>query len=241
MYIVDSMETVNITRIPPSLPVYVAEQLMTEIESLALPPGERLSEEAIAQRFGVSRAPVREALRLLAQEELVVIEPRRGARVLSYSPEEASEMFEMRAVLFGLATELFTLRASDAQIAEYEAIAARVGVRHEGQGEPTPQSFAAGTQAASAYMVAHCGNQRLIQTMRKMTRRSFLFYAGLAHGSPQRRAETMAEGRRMRAAIRARQAREAGEIARAIVERNHREVMRRLAADALPVPATASG
>ncbi len=227
-YIVDSMEIEALPIVPPSLPVFVAERLMAEIETLRYQPGERLSEESIAQRFGVSRAPVREALRLLAQEEIVVIEPRRGARVRAYTPDEASEMFEMRAVLYGLGAELFATRASDAEIAGYEALAAVAG---EAAGDPavTPEQFAAATLAASAYLMAHCGNQRLIETMRKMTRRSFRHYAALAHGSPARRAETVRFGRALREAIRARRAREAGEIARGIVERNHREVMRRLA------------
>lgn len=214
--------------VPPSLPVFVAEKLMEEIESLRIAPNERLSEEAIAQRFGVSRAPVREALRLLAQEEIVVIEPRRGARVRAYTPEEASEMFEMRAVLYGLGVQLFTERATDAEIAAYLDLAAEVG-RIAAQPDVTPERFAAGTQATSAYMMSHCGNRRLYETMRKMTRRSFRHYAAMAHGTPERRAATLEGGGRMREAIAGRRAREAGEIARAIVEANHREVMRRLA------------
>lgn len=234
------MTTAVELEIPPSLPVFVAERLMVEIETLAIRPGERLSEEAIAQRFGVSRAPVREALRLLAQEELVVIEPRRGARVLAYTPQEASEMFEMRAVLYGLGAELFTRRATEAELTQYEALARRVG---EVMRDPdvTPEAFATATQAASAYLLAHCGNRRLMATMRKMTRRSFRHYAALAHGSAQRRAETATEGVRMREAIRARRAQEAGEIARAIVERNHREVIRRLAEDPPPAGTTGPG
>lgn len=219
--------------VPPPLPVFVAERLADDIEALVYAPGERLSEEAIAQRFGVSRAPVREALRLLAQEEIVLIEPRRGARVRSYTPAEASEMFEMRAVLYGLGVQLFTERATESEIAAYQRIADRVGVVGA-EPDVTPERFAAATQAASRFMLAHCGNRRLNETMRKMTRRSFLHYAALAHGSPERRMETQVHGQKMRQAIIARHAREAGEIARSIVERNHREVMRRLALAAAP-------
>ncbi|MEZ5660163.1 MAG: GntR family transcriptional regulator [Burkholderiaceae bacterium] len=214
--------------IPPPLPVFLAEKLMAEIEDLTIAPGERLSEEAIAQRFGVSRAPVREALRLLAQEELVLIEPRRGARVLAYTPQEASEMFEMRAVLYALGVELFARRATEAELDEYVEIARRPA-ELAASPDVAPSTFAAATQAVSAFTLAHCGNQRLTNTMRKLTRRSFRHYAALAHGTPERRVETVREGRRLRDAILARQAREAGEIARMIVERNHREVMRQLA------------
>ncbi|MEC9344830.1 MAG: GntR family transcriptional regulator [Pseudomonadota bacterium] len=219
--------------IPPPLPVFVAERLADDIEALVYAPGERLSEEAIAQRFGVSRAPVREALRLLAQEEIVLIEPRRGARVRSYTPEEASEMFEMRAVLYGLGVQLFAERATADEMDAYIRIADRVAVV-AAEPDVTPERFAAATQAASRFMLAHCGNARLNATMRKMTRRSFRHYAALAHGTPERRLETQVHGQAMREAILARRAREAGDIARSIVERNHREVMRRLALDGAP-------
>ncbi|MEZ5740306.1 MAG: GntR family transcriptional regulator [Burkholderiaceae bacterium] len=219
------MESTPPTGIPTSLPVFVAGRLMTEIENLAIRPGERISEESVAQRFGVSRAPVREALRLLAQDELVVIEPRRGARVLEYTPAEASEMFEMRAVLYGLGAELFTRRASAAEIDEYEAIAVRVGALTS---DPrlSPETFATATQAASAYLMSHCGNRRLMAAMQKMTRRSFRLYAAMAHRTVERRSQTLAAGRRLQVAIKTRKPREAGEIARGIVEDNHREVMR---------------
>lgn len=165
-------KTASAEAVPPSLPVYLAERIADEIETNALKPGERLSEEAIAKRFGVSRAPVREALRLLAQEEIVAIEPRRGARVRSYSRAELSEMFEMRAVLYGLGVELFTLRAT----AEMIALAEQLGRRVLGVGtsrDATGRDFAAATQAVTAHLVGNCGNARLIDTFRRMTRRSF--------------------------------------------------------------------
>ncbi len=200
---------------------------MGEIEENLLAPGERLSEEAIALRFGVSRSPVREALRILVQNEIAVIEPRKGARVRTYTPHEASEMFEMRAVLYGLGVELFTQRASDGTIEEYLFIGSRVGEVVSGP-DATAQAFAAATQAASAFIMANCGNARLHETMLRMTRRSFRHYAIMAHGTNERRQETWTRGGEMRDAIIARRPREAGAIARDIVERNHQEVMRRL-------------
>lgn len=213
--------------IPPSLPVYLAERLAEEIESNLLKPGERLSEEAIARRFGVSRAPVREALRLLAQEEIVAIEARRGARVRSYSRQELTEMFEMRAVLYALGIELFTRRATT----ELSAVAGQLGRRiiALGQtGDVTPEAFAAATQAFTAHTVGNCGNARLIEAVRRMTRRSFRHFAILAHGTPEHRAIVAGSVTGMLEAMAKRDARAAGDLARELVDRNHAEVLRQL-------------
>jgi DNA-binding GntR family transcriptional regulator len=215
--------------VPPSLPVYLAERLAHEIETNVLKPNERLSEEAIAKRFGVSRAPVREALRLLAQDEIVIIEARRGARVRSYSREELTEMFEMRAVLYGLSIELFTQRTTP----ELFAIAEQLGRKIIASGNArnvSPESFAAATQAFTTHAVGNCGNVRLIETLRKMTRRSFRHFAILAHSTPAHRKLVAGYVRRMLDAMAQRDPRAAGNIARELVDRNHAEVLRHLAA-----------
>src|SRR6056297_1383377 len=69
-------------------------------------PGERLMETQLAEQLGVSRTPVREAIRKLELEGLVVMVPRRGAYVASMSVKDISETFEIRAALEGLAASL---------------------------------------------------------------------------------------------------------------------------------------
>jgi len=83
----------------PSLVEMTTGRLREEILSGALQPGERLIEEQIRQRFAISRAPLREALRLLAQQGLVDHLPRRGARVAEWSETDISQLFELRGVL----------------------------------------------------------------------------------------------------------------------------------------------
>ncbi len=68
----------------PSLVELVTDHLRGDILSGALEPGERLVEEQLTQRFQISRAPLREALRLLVEQGLVEHLPRRGARVTTY-------------------------------------------------------------------------------------------------------------------------------------------------------------
>jgi DNA-binding GntR family transcriptional regulator len=74
-------------------------RLRHEILSGVLPPGERLIEEQLTGRFGISRAPLREALRELAQQGLVEHLPRRGVRVADLSALDVDELFGLRDVL----------------------------------------------------------------------------------------------------------------------------------------------
>src|ERR1700712_2566680 len=91
--------TPGVGLVAPSLVEATTRRLRDEILSGALAPGERLIEEQICQRFSISRAPLRESLRLLVQQGLVEHLPRRGARVTTWSDEDIRQLFEIRAVL----------------------------------------------------------------------------------------------------------------------------------------------
>lgn len=80
----------------------VALDLAYLIDTGVYKPGDRLREVELSERFKVSRAPVREALRILATRSLVHIEPMKGARVARLSDQEARESVEISAALFGL-------------------------------------------------------------------------------------------------------------------------------------------
>ena len=79
-----------------------------------------LRQEQLSERYGVSRTPVREALRRLAALGLVSFEPNRGVRVRTLSREELREAFLVRAELESLATELATPLIDDEGLAELE-------------------------------------------------------------------------------------------------------------------------
>lgn len=77
----------------------IQQALGTAITSGAFPPGYRLREIPLAQHFGVSSTPVREALRQLENDGLVTFYPRRGAVVVAISSAEVTELYEIRTVL----------------------------------------------------------------------------------------------------------------------------------------------
>jgi DNA-binding GntR family transcriptional regulator len=81
------------------VPRKIFELLRSEIVQGALPPGAELRQEELAARFGASRIPVREALRLLEAEDLVAFGPNRSACVVALSIDEVDEIFHLRLLL----------------------------------------------------------------------------------------------------------------------------------------------
>jgi DNA-binding GntR family transcriptional regulator len=89
----------------------IAEALHRQVLSGELPIGSRIRQESIAQRFNVSRQPVREALRKLQATGIVDLEPNRGAVVRGPTLREVHELYEIRAELEGLAARRAAARA----------------------------------------------------------------------------------------------------------------------------------
>ncbi|MBE7942054.1 MULTISPECIES: GntR family transcriptional regulator [Ramlibacter] len=92
------------------------EAIEEEVATGKLLPGTHLDEIELAQRFGVSRTPIREALSLLAGEGLIEIRPRRGAVVASVSPQRLLEMFEVMAELEAMCARLAARRSAEADL-----------------------------------------------------------------------------------------------------------------------------
>ncbi len=103
--------------------------LEADIVSGRLPMGAKLGEEMLAARLGVSRGPLREALRRLEGRSLVVRTARSGVRVVSLSEDDLVELYEVRGSLEGLAARLAAERGSDAEFAELADLLERQRVR----------------------------------------------------------------------------------------------------------------
>ena len=86
-------------------PDLIADSLREDILRGSIPPGQPLRQEELADRFGVSRLPVRDALLRLEAQGLVEVFPNRGAFVVSLSADEVREIYELRSLLEGDAIE----------------------------------------------------------------------------------------------------------------------------------------
>ncbi len=105
----------------------VCETLREAIRTGILQPGERLMEIKLAEELGVSRTPVREAIRKLEMEGYVIMMPRRGTYVANLSIRDVNEVFEIRTSLDSLARGLAAERFTDEELEQLERLLVLIG------------------------------------------------------------------------------------------------------------------
>ncbi|WP_104204715.1 GntR family transcriptional regulator [Billgrantia saliphila] len=105
-----------------SLYLEVADRVRELIEQGDLAPGERISEKQLCERFGVSRTPLREALKVLASEGLIELLPNRGARVMRLTLKMVKDTYDLMGALEGLSGELACQNISDEGIKAIRAL-----------------------------------------------------------------------------------------------------------------------
>jgi DNA-binding GntR family transcriptional regulator len=103
----------------------VVDELRRRIIDGVYSPGDRLTEERLADDFGVSRNPVREAIRVLEAEGFLLAQPRRGAVVASMSTQDIEDLFDVRLALEALAAALAAGRAGAAGAAVLDKLLAK--------------------------------------------------------------------------------------------------------------------
>lgn len=170
--------------------------LREEILSGELRPGERVHLAGAAERLGMSMVPVREALRSLASEGLVIAVPQRGYRVSPISADDLADLYRVRLVLDPMATELAVPRLTDADRAELESAMAAL-----------EQAYARGDR--DAHRIAHrrfhfaiysaCGSAWLLRFLELMWDASYR-YQRLSARRRGSLADRAAEHRRILAA-----------------------------------------
>lgn len=105
----------------------VCENLRDAIKKGILEPGERLMEVQLADELGISRTPVREAIRKLEQEGYVIMMPRRGTYVSNISEGDIKEIFEIRSALESLATGLAARRIEPNELEKLQNLLNEIG------------------------------------------------------------------------------------------------------------------
>jgi DNA-binding GntR family transcriptional regulator len=115
---------------PLSKTAYVLARLRQELANGDIHPGQQLRQGEIAERYGVSPTPVREALRLLEADGAIRYSPHRGATVTELSPRELRDLYLVRSSMEALLTRLAAERATPDQVADirrrHEELAARI-------------------------------------------------------------------------------------------------------------------
>lgn len=162
---------------PTSLADEIAFHLGKEILEGVYRPGHHLLQDAICERFGVSRTPVREALRNLQAQHLVTLTPNRGATVRIPKQVELEEIYEIRAELEGFACALAADRLREEVLHELDAAQARIDEAHEmlETSNLSPDAelrlnaqFTGANEAFHAVIHRSSGNQRLQELLQSL-------------------------------------------------------------------------
>ena len=144
----------------PALYAQVAERLRARIFAHELAPGSWVDEQVLAAEYGISRTPMREALKVLASEGLVILKPRRGCYVAELSEEKRNEVFPVLALLEGRVAEEATRRATSADFSRLSAIHAELE-QHAAAGDV--DHFFATNQRFHVALQEIAGNRYLAQ------------------------------------------------------------------------------
>ncbi len=104
----------------------ILETIRDAILKGSLKPGERVSEPDLAERFGISRTPIREAFRQLESEGYLVVVPRKGAVVASLSERDIEEFYAIKIILEGFAARMAADKLTEKEIERLESINERL-------------------------------------------------------------------------------------------------------------------
>jgi DNA-binding GntR family transcriptional regulator len=141
----------------------------------AIAPGERLIEESLGQRFGMSRNPVRESLKILEREGFVTISPYRGAVVSRIGRKEAMDIFEIRELLDSFAAAQAARTATPADLGGLREIL-QLGARAIQKGELTKLGILNGRFHAKVHDMA--GNAELSRSLERLRLKVEWMFAG---------------------------------------------------------------
>jgi DNA-binding GntR family transcriptional regulator len=184
-----------------SLAEQIAARLSERIVAGSYAPGQRVMEQVVSAEFGVSRGPVREALRLLEKDGLVTILPRRGAQVTRLSIAEVREIFDIRAALNGLRDRNIAEDPNRARLLPLleEAVArlARVA-RDAGEGEEYVE-----TVFELNRMLNDAAPNRRLRAILSSLALQTLRYSRLGLSTPERRQQSVGNWQRLVKAVRA--------------------------------------
>jgi DNA-binding GntR family transcriptional regulator len=212
---------------PPALrtlPEQIAERIYAAIVAGEYEPGERIREEALAEAYGVSRGPVREALRILERDSVVRVLANKGAHVTKLSTREVNDIFEIRMVLAGAMVRRLA-KAHPALIARFapkvEELEMLAAARDGGA------AYVAASVDLALSMAQASGNERLAEIMRSLARQSWR-YTRLALSEAPRRQESARNWRALIDALLAGKAEAAARAMEKLVDDSRREAVRRL-------------
>ena len=196
------------------------ELLLKAIEEGDLPPGSRLREAELAERFAISRTPVREALNRLEAQGLVTHEPHQGAKVASLDYSQITELYFVRELLEGNAARLAAIQATGPEIEILQEM-----VLHDKALCNQPAALARNNRMFHRQVYC-CARNRFLNQMLENMRLSLILLAGTTLGTPERGAQSVEEHEAIVSAIRAHDPDAAEEAARQHIRNSFKQRIR---------------
>ena len=155
-----------------SLAEHIVEDLERKIITRVLKPGERIIEESLCKTFGVSRSPVREAFQILESQGFVVREPRKGISVAEITPQEAVDIYRIRAGLEGLAMALAVRNQTPSLLKKLKTLHKQM---IQAAAKESAKTYSNLNVKFHALIIEACGNQRLVQLIGNFDKQTKLY------------------------------------------------------------------
>ena len=182
----------------------IFERLVTQIYNGELAAGTELKEATLAEDYGVSRGPVREAIRRLQGFQLVTREPYQRARVVELTPDFVRQLFEVRMALEGMACNLAAQRMSDEELRQ---IAEEIEAQRSRALDASSRSVAPAEEKVFDFherIVRGCGNERIVEMLCGDLYHLLRIYRKRSGALPERRGQPLQEHWQILRALQAR-------------------------------------
>lgn len=208
-----------------SIAISAAAWITDRILEGRIGPGEKVTEASLAEQMGVSRSPVREALRALSRGGLIVVEPRRGAFVAELDRANAADLYTCRLLLEPRCAAVAVEHMDDRRVQTLAAIFDRM------QSAAKQGDAAAYVLALKDYnwnLLDACPNRLLFGFAESSWQASLRYWDLLVRSSPHYLTRSLRRNRGMQGAIEARNAVEAERVATEVLEFGREELMKLL-------------
>lgn len=166
----DSAPALTAPREPP-LVLQTMRRLLRDIFAGVYGPGDRIREVEVSERYGVSRAPVREALRVLEQDGLIALTPWQGARVIDPRPDEMADLLDLLGSVFGVVARLVVRHATAADLRQLAKDVKTIEQYSRERRDPLELVELA--YQFGAHMGRCCGSEQAAATFRRVGRPAY--------------------------------------------------------------------
>ena len=208
-----------------SIAISAAAWITNRILEGRIGPGEKVSEAGLAEQMGVSRSPVREALRALSRGGLIIVEPRRGAFVADLDRNNAADLYACRLLLEPRCTGLAVENMDEARVRALTDIFSRM------RGAVEQKDAATYVLALKDYnwnLLDACPNRQLFGFAESSWQASLRYWDLLVRGSPNYLMKSLKRNRGVQVAVKARNPADAEGAATAVLEFGREELMKLL-------------